>query len=105
MDKELNLCHLLLQCSLHTKEGVCLTSIGEQQSWVWCCKVRPDSNYVVSTCSAFMLTLLQIHCTLTVIMICGKVKRLMIKMIMMTVTLTMMMRMPFLLLFSLFVRR
>ncbi|XP_068714789.1 intraflagellar transport protein 122 homolog isoform X2 [Montipora foliosa] len=38
------------KCSLHTKEGVCLTSIGEQQSWVWCCKVRPDSNYVALGC-------------------------------------------------------
>ncbi|XP_020611190.1 intraflagellar transport protein 122 homolog isoform X2 [Orbicella faveolata] len=38
------------KCSLHTKEGVCLTSIGEQQSWVWCCRVRPDSNYVALGC-------------------------------------------------------
>ena len=36
------------QCSLHTKEGVRLGVIGEQSSWVWCAKVKPDSNYVVS---------------------------------------------------------
>ena len=35
-------------CSLHTKEGVKLAVIGEQHSWVWCAKVKPDSNYVVS---------------------------------------------------------
>ncbi|XP_048590687.1 intraflagellar transport protein 122 homolog isoform X2 [Nematostella vectensis] len=38
------------QCSLHTKEGVKLTTIGEQQSWVWCCKVRPDANFVALGC-------------------------------------------------------
>ena len=36
------------QCTLHTKEGVKLGIIGEQQSWVWCGKVKPESNYVVS---------------------------------------------------------
>ena len=36
------------QCSLHTKEGVKLGLIGEQKSWVWSAKVKPDSNYVVS---------------------------------------------------------
>ena len=36
------------QCNLHTKEGVKLGTIGEQQSWVWAAAVRPDSNYVVS---------------------------------------------------------
>ena len=37
------------QATLHTKEGVKLGVIGEQNSWVWACKVKPDSNYVVST--------------------------------------------------------
>jgi intraflagellar transport protein 122 len=36
------------QCTLHTKEGVKLGVIAEQMSWVWCCAVKPDSNYVVS---------------------------------------------------------
>ena len=36
------------QCTLHTKEGVKLGLIGEQNSWVWCAEVKPDSNYVVS---------------------------------------------------------
>lgn len=37
------------QCNLHTKEGVKLGTIGEQQSWVWAAAVKPDSNYVVKT--------------------------------------------------------
>ena len=37
------------QATLHTKEGVKLGVIGEQNSWVWSCRVKPDSNYVVST--------------------------------------------------------
>ena len=36
------------QCNLHTKEGVKLGTIGDQQSWVWAACVRPDSNFVVS---------------------------------------------------------
>ena len=36
------------QCTLHTKEGVKLGVIGEQNSWVWSCKVKPDTNFVVS---------------------------------------------------------
>ena len=36
------------QVNLHTKDGVQLGTIGEQSSWVWCCQVRPDQNYVVS---------------------------------------------------------
>ncbi|BFZ08413.1 hypothetical protein BsWGS_11452 [Bradybaena similaris] len=34
------------QCCLHTKEGVKLGVIGEPSGWVWCCAVKPDSNYV-----------------------------------------------------------
>ena len=34
--------------SLHTKEGVKLGSVAEMNSWVWCAKVRPDNNAVVS---------------------------------------------------------
>ena len=36
------------KCTLHTKEGVRLGVIGEHNSWVWCARVKPDSNYVVS---------------------------------------------------------
>ena len=36
------------QINLHTKDGVQLGTIGEQNSWVWCCQVKPDQNYVVS---------------------------------------------------------
>lgn len=35
------------QASLYTKDGVRLGTIGEQNSWVWTCRVRPDSNFVV----------------------------------------------------------
>ncbi|OWK02456.1 hypothetical protein Celaphus_00010646, partial [Cervus elaphus hippelaphus] len=38
------------QASLFTKDGVRLGAIGEQISWVWTCKVKPDSNYVVVGC-------------------------------------------------------
>nr|XP_009938270.1 PREDICTED: intraflagellar transport protein 122 homolog isoform X1 [Opisthocomus hoazin] len=38
------------QVSLFTKDGVRLGTIGEQSSWVWTCKVKPDSNYVVMGC-------------------------------------------------------
>ncbi|NXM32108.1 IF122 protein, partial [Oxyruncus cristatus] len=38
------------QVSLFTKEGVRLGALGEQNSWVWTCKVKPDSNYVVIGC-------------------------------------------------------
>lgn len=35
------------QASLYTKDGVRLGTIGEQNSWVWTCHVKPDSNFVV----------------------------------------------------------
>ncbi|NWR56785.1 IF122 protein, partial [Bucorvus abyssinicus] len=38
------------QVSLFTKDGVRLGAIGEQSSWVWTCKAKPDSNYVVIGC-------------------------------------------------------
>ncbi|EQB77808.1 intraflagellar transport protein 122 isoform 1-like protein [Camelus ferus] len=38
------------QVSLFTKDGVRLGTVGEQNSWVWTCKVKPDSNYVVAGC-------------------------------------------------------
>lgn len=34
------------QVSLFTKDGVRLGTIGEQSSWVWTCRAKPDSNYV-----------------------------------------------------------
>lgn len=42
------------QASLYTKDGVQLGAIGEQNAWVWTCRVKPDSNFVVgqhSLCS------------------------------------------------------
>ncbi|NXG25521.1 IF122 protein, partial [Grallaria varia] len=38
------------QVSLFTKDGVRLGTVEEQNSWVWTCKVKPDSNYVVMGC-------------------------------------------------------
>ncbi|CAL8325259.1 unnamed protein product [Merluccius merluccius] len=38
------------QASLYTKDGVRLGAVGEQSSWVWTCRVKPDSNYVVLGC-------------------------------------------------------
>uniref|UniRef100_A0A2K5I4B1 Intraflagellar transport protein 122 homolog n=1 Tax=Colobus angolensis palliatus TaxID=336983 RepID=A0A2K5I4B1_COLAP len=38
------------QVSLFTKDGVRLGTVGEQNSWVWTCQVKPDSNYVVVGC-------------------------------------------------------
>ncbi|XP_051759979.1 intraflagellar transport protein 122 homolog isoform X1 [Ctenopharyngodon idella] len=38
------------QASLYTKDGVRLGTVGEQSSWVWTCRVKPDSNYVVLGC-------------------------------------------------------
>lgn len=35
------------QASLYTKVGVRLGTIGEQNAWVWTCRVKPDSNFVV----------------------------------------------------------
>lgn len=46
------------QVSLFTKDGVRLGTVGEQNSWVWTCKVKPDSNYVVRTGSFILLD----HC-------------------------------------------
>ncbi|XP_068453196.1 intraflagellar transport protein 122 homolog isoform X2 [Clinocottus analis] len=38
------------QASLYTKDGVRLGTIGEQAAWVWTCRVKPDSNFVVLGC-------------------------------------------------------
>lgn len=38
------------QSSLYTKEGVLVGPIAEQQSWVWCCTAKPDSNHVAVGC-------------------------------------------------------
>lgn len=41
------------QVSLFTKDGVRLGTVGEQNSWVWTCQVKPDSNFVVRRGSLF----------------------------------------------------
>ncbi|CAG0883204.1 unnamed protein product [Darwinula stevensoni] len=45
-------------CLLYTKEGIKLGAIGEQQSWVWCAKAKPDSNFVLVGYPAPQLCLL-----------------------------------------------
>lgn len=35
------------QASLYTKVGVRLGTVGELGAWVWTCRVKPDSNFVV----------------------------------------------------------
>ena len=37
-------------CILYTKDGVKLGTIGDQNSWVWCCAARPDTSYIVLGC-------------------------------------------------------
>ncbi|XP_054992068.1 intraflagellar transport protein 122 homolog isoform X2 [Sorex araneus] len=54
------------QVSLFTKDGVRLGTVGEQNSWVWTCKAKPDSNYVVVGCqdgtiSFYQLILSTVH--------------------------------------------
>lgn len=39
------------QASLYTKVGVRLGTVGEQGAWVWTCRVKPDSNFVVGLAS------------------------------------------------------
>ncbi|XP_051524720.1 intraflagellar transport protein 122 homolog isoform X2 [Myxocyprinus asiaticus] len=48
------------QTSLYTKDGVRLGTIGEQNSWVWTCHVKPDSNYVVLGCQDGTIAFFQI---------------------------------------------
>ncbi|KAJ7417309.1 intraflagellar transport protein 122 isoform X1 [Willisornis vidua] len=38
------------QVSLFTRDGVRLGTVGEQSSWVWACRVKPDSSYVAVGC-------------------------------------------------------
>lgn len=43
-------------CTMYTKEGIMLGTIGElQKAWVWCCEAHPSGNYVVSTLLFFNL--------------------------------------------------
>uniref|UniRef100_A0A8C6YJA0 Intraflagellar transport protein 122 homolog n=1 Tax=Naja naja TaxID=35670 RepID=A0A8C6YJA0_NAJNA len=54
------------QVSLYTKDGVRLGTIGEQSTWVWTCKAKPDSNYVAvgtqdGTISLYQLIFSTVH--------------------------------------------
>ncbi|XP_054834278.1 intraflagellar transport protein 122 homolog [Eublepharis macularius] len=54
------------QVSLYTKDGVRLGTIGEQSTWVWTCKAKPDSNYVAvgsqdGTISFYQLIFSTVH--------------------------------------------
>ncbi|NWU42672.1 IF122 protein, partial [Hylia prasina] len=48
------------QVSLFTRDGVRLGTVGEQSSWVWTCKVKPDSNYVVIGCQDGTISFYQV---------------------------------------------
>nr|XP_011732837.1 intraflagellar transport protein 122 homolog isoform X4 [Macaca nemestrina] len=48
------------QVSLFTKDGVRLGTVGEQNSWVWTCQVKPDSNYVVVGCQDSTISFYQL---------------------------------------------
>ncbi|NXG47405.1 IF122 protein, partial [Psilopogon haemacephalus] len=48
------------QASLFTKDGVRLGAVGEHSSWVWTCKVKPDSNYVAVGCQDGTLAFYQL---------------------------------------------
>uniref|UniRef100_A0A672ZMG9 Intraflagellar transport protein 122 homolog n=1 Tax=Sphaeramia orbicularis TaxID=375764 RepID=A0A672ZMG9_9TELE len=48
------------QASLYTKDGVRLGTIGEQNSLVWTCGVKPDSNFVVLGCQDGTITCYQL---------------------------------------------
>ncbi|XP_017773799.1 PREDICTED: intraflagellar transport protein 122 homolog [Nicrophorus vespilloides] len=38
-------------CNIYTKDGIKLGMIGDQQqSWVWCCAVHPEGNYIAMGC-------------------------------------------------------
>ncbi|OXA57504.1 Vegetative incompatibility protein HET-E-1 [Folsomia candida] len=43
-------------CTIFTQEGVKVTSITEQESWVWACSVKPDSQCLVVGTQAGVLT-------------------------------------------------
>ncbi|KAJ6668283.1 hypothetical protein lerEdw1_015660 [Lerista edwardsae] len=54
------------QVSLYTKDGVRLGTVGEQSTWVWTCKAKPDSNYVAvgsqdGTISFYQLIFSTVH--------------------------------------------
>ncbi|XP_064012186.1 intraflagellar transport protein 122 homolog isoform X1 [Pogoniulus pusillus] len=48
------------QASLFTKDGVRLGAVGDHSSWVWTCKVKPDSNYVAVGCQDGTLAFYQL---------------------------------------------
>jgi len=35
-------------CAIYTQEGVRVTTLGEQESWVWACAMKPNSQTMVS---------------------------------------------------------
>nr|XP_008115197.1 PREDICTED: intraflagellar transport protein 122 homolog isoform X3 [Anolis carolinensis] len=54
------------QVSLYTKDGVRLGTVGEQNTWTWTCKAKPDSNYVAvgsqdGTISFYQLIFSTVH--------------------------------------------
>ena len=54
-----------MNCYLHTKDGVKLGTVGEQKSWIWAAKVKPDSNFVVSIRNRFYRRIVDTYINLT----------------------------------------
>ena len=54
---------IFYQANVYSKEGVCLGSVAEQESWVWTCRPRPgpNSNQVVQYIIGTSLFCLFIH--------------------------------------------
>jgi len=48
------------KATLWTKEGVRLTPMAEKEDWVWCCKARPNANYVAIGCNDGTITMHQL---------------------------------------------
>eukprot|EP00048_Salpingoeca_helianthica_P024440 m.32361 g.32361 ORF g.32361 m.32361 type:complete len:1222 (-) comp9388_c0_seq1:284-3949(-) len=48
------------KASLYTREGVFLTTICEQESWIWTAAVRPKQNYVAIACHDGTIALYQL---------------------------------------------
>ncbi|KAG4084721.1 WD40-repeat-containing domain protein [Neocallimastix lanati (nom. inval.)] len=46
--------------SLWTTDGINIGTLCERNSWVWCCKVRPNQNYVAVGCNDGTISMYQV---------------------------------------------
>eukprot|EP00033_Pygsuia_biforma_P001760 GCRY01001970.1.p1 GENE.GCRY01001970.1~~GCRY01001970.1.p1 ORF type:complete len:1226 (+),score=346.97 GCRY01001970.1:229-3906(+) len=47
--------------TLWTKDGIKLSTVGEREGWVWCCRVRPHHNAVAVGCNDGTISMYQLH--------------------------------------------